>query len=207
MTLARRASALLLSAACLGSALGCTSSPSYGTPQDCAAAGGQCILGSGGNLCAKQGPENTCNCNPMCSTGGLLRRLHRWWRCGGSLSPPTPGRNPLAEAIDPRGIGPRTFQKKRAPMSSAARRNPETETPHDPDTGEVCDDGPRPRRRVLTDAERLERDCFVAERSRLRRRAGCAPSAQPRVRDGGRSARYVAPTGEDGRRGYGPLGR
>jgi hypothetical protein len=65
-------SPFLLSAALLGLALGCTSSPSspsYGTPQDCIEAGGRCILGPG-ILCAKQGPENTCNCNPLCSTGG-----------------------------------------------------------------------------------------------------------------------------------------
>jgi hypothetical protein len=48
---------------------GCTSS-SNGTPQDCTAAGGQCVLGSDVNACAKQGPENTCNCNPTCSPGG-----------------------------------------------------------------------------------------------------------------------------------------
>jgi hypothetical protein len=45
------------------------SSTSYGTPQDCIEAGGQCILGPGIS-CAKRGPENTCNCNPLCSTGG-----------------------------------------------------------------------------------------------------------------------------------------
>jgi hypothetical protein len=50
--------------------VGCTSSPSYGTPQDCAAAGGQCVLGSAANVCAKQGPDNTCNCNPACNPGG-----------------------------------------------------------------------------------------------------------------------------------------
>ena len=43
---------------------------SYGTPQDCAAAGGQCMLGPGVSICAKRGPENTCNCNPGCNPGG-----------------------------------------------------------------------------------------------------------------------------------------
>jgi len=49
--------------------LGCDS---YGTPQDCTAAGGQCVLGGGGALCAKQGPANTCNCNPGCNPGGAI---------------------------------------------------------------------------------------------------------------------------------------
>jgi hypothetical protein len=42
----------------------------YGTPQDCAAAGGQCVLGGGAGICARQGPANTCNCNPGCNPGG-----------------------------------------------------------------------------------------------------------------------------------------
>jgi len=57
----------------LAFAMGCTScaSPSYGTPADCAAAGGQCAIG-GGIGCVKQGPENTCNCNPGCNPGGAI---------------------------------------------------------------------------------------------------------------------------------------
>jgi hypothetical protein len=55
-------------------------------------------------------------------------------------------------------------------MSSAARKKPETETTHDPDTGEVYDDAaPRRQRRGLTDAERAERDRVLAERTELRR--------------------------------------
>ena len=45
---------------------------SYGTPQDCSAAGGKCLVGGAINLCAKQGPDNTCNCNPVCDPGGSL---------------------------------------------------------------------------------------------------------------------------------------
>jgi hypothetical protein len=52
-------------------AAGCNSA-SYGTPQDCAAAGGQCVLGAGADNCAKQGPDNTCNCNPACNPGGAF---------------------------------------------------------------------------------------------------------------------------------------
>ena len=54
--------------------LGCsnTSSPSYGTAQDCTAAGGQCIVGGGASLCAKEGPSNTCDCNPGCSPAGAF---------------------------------------------------------------------------------------------------------------------------------------
>ncbi|HEY8087948.1 MAG TPA: hypothetical protein VIF09_08885 [Polyangiaceae bacterium] len=53
--------------------LGCnsSSSPSYGTPQDCTAAGGQCIVGPGLN-CAKEGPVDTCNCNPGCNPSGAF---------------------------------------------------------------------------------------------------------------------------------------
>lgn len=51
--------------------LGCSnSSSSYGTPQDCTAAGGQCLAGGGATMCAKEGPSNTCDCNPGCSPGG-----------------------------------------------------------------------------------------------------------------------------------------
>jgi hypothetical protein len=51
--------------------LGCTASTSsYGTPADCTAAGGMCALPNGVTACAKQGPENTCNCNPECNPGG-----------------------------------------------------------------------------------------------------------------------------------------
>jgi hypothetical protein len=49
-----------------------TASTGYGTPQDCAAAGGQCVLGGGGDLCAREGPANTCNCNPGCNPGGAI---------------------------------------------------------------------------------------------------------------------------------------
>jgi hypothetical protein len=52
--------------------LGCTSSTSstsYGTPEDCAAAGGQCLTGPF-QACAKEGPQNTCNCNPGCNPSG-----------------------------------------------------------------------------------------------------------------------------------------
>jgi hypothetical protein len=49
----------------------CNSSSS-GTPEDCMAAGGQCVLTGPGNTCAKMGPENTCNCNPTCTTGGAF---------------------------------------------------------------------------------------------------------------------------------------
>lgn len=35
---------------------------SNGTPADCVDAGGLCV--GGGSVCAKQGPENTCSCNP-----------------------------------------------------------------------------------------------------------------------------------------------
>lgn len=52
-------------------ALGCNS-PSYGKPQDCTAAGGQCLAGDGITLCAKEGPQNTCDCNPTCGPGGLF---------------------------------------------------------------------------------------------------------------------------------------
>jgi hypothetical protein len=52
---------------------------------------------------------------------------------------------------------------------NSTRINPATETPHDPETGEVHDDAPRPRRRPPTEAERAERDRFVAERAQLRR--------------------------------------
>jgi hypothetical protein len=55
---------------------GCTSSTSraltgleYGTPQDCASAGGQCLTGPS-QFCAKEGPQNTCNCNPGCNPSG-----------------------------------------------------------------------------------------------------------------------------------------
>jgi hypothetical protein len=48
------------------------SSPSYGTPEDCTAAGGQCVLTAPGNMCGKTGPENSCNCNPTCATGGAF---------------------------------------------------------------------------------------------------------------------------------------
>jgi hypothetical protein len=41
----------------------------YGTPQDCAEAGGRCILGLPQG-CAQLGPPNTCNCNPQCNPGG-----------------------------------------------------------------------------------------------------------------------------------------
>jgi hypothetical protein len=58
---------LFFLAALLG--LGCNSSSS-GTPQDCVAAGGQCVLGSAVKACAKQGPSGTCNCNPDCNPGG-----------------------------------------------------------------------------------------------------------------------------------------
>jgi hypothetical protein len=47
--------------------LGCNSS-SGGTPQDCAAAGGQCVLPT--LACVKQGPSDTCNCDPECNPGG-----------------------------------------------------------------------------------------------------------------------------------------
>jgi len=47
-------------------------STGYGTPQDCAAAGGQCVIGGGGGLCAREGPANTCNCNPGCNPGGAI---------------------------------------------------------------------------------------------------------------------------------------
>jgi hypothetical protein len=43
-----------------------------------------------------------------------------------------------------------------------------TETPHDPETGEVQCETPR-RRRVLTDGERADRDRVLAERAELRR--------------------------------------
>ncbi len=62
---------LLVPATLLVVTLGCsTSSSSYGTPQDCAAAGGQCIIGPSAGVCAKEGPTNTCDCNPACSPGG-----------------------------------------------------------------------------------------------------------------------------------------
>jgi hypothetical protein len=63
---------VFISAALLGLlVLGCTSSTlSYGTPQDCANAGGRCVIG--GFNCAKTGPENTCNCNPACNPGGAV---------------------------------------------------------------------------------------------------------------------------------------
>jgi len=49
--------------------IGCNSSSSYGTAQDCIAAGGQCT-GTGAAACIKEGPEQTCNCNPGCNPGG-----------------------------------------------------------------------------------------------------------------------------------------
>jgi hypothetical protein len=50
-------------------AVSCSSS-SYGTVQDCAAAGGRCDIG--GFMCLKEGPPNTCNCNPGCNPGGAV---------------------------------------------------------------------------------------------------------------------------------------
>jgi hypothetical protein len=64
-------------------------SGSYGTPQDCTAAGGQCLVGPP-EYCAKQGPENTCNCNPGCNPSGAYCCLEfidahqaSSWRVGG----------------------------------------------------------------------------------------------------------------------------
>src|SRR5580704_7407066 len=51
---------------------GASGASGYGTPQDCSNAGGQCVLAGGGGLCAKQGPTNTCNCNPGCNPGGAI---------------------------------------------------------------------------------------------------------------------------------------
>ena len=48
------------------------SSPSYGTQQDCIAAGGQCLVGHGATMYAKEGPANTCDCNPGCSPAGAF---------------------------------------------------------------------------------------------------------------------------------------
>jgi hypothetical protein len=39
-----------------------TSEQTQGTPADCVEAGGLCV--GSGSVCAKQGPENTCSCNP-----------------------------------------------------------------------------------------------------------------------------------------------
>ena len=60
---------LILAALLAFAGLDCNSSPSYGTPQDCTAAGGQCT-GTGASACVKEGPDNTCNCNPGCNPGG-----------------------------------------------------------------------------------------------------------------------------------------
>ena len=57
-------------ATCLG-LLACNSA-SYGTPQDCLAAGGHCMLPGPGNGCPTQGPKNTCNCNAACNPGGAI---------------------------------------------------------------------------------------------------------------------------------------
>jgi hypothetical protein len=48
-----------------------SSSPSYGTPKDCANAGGRCVT-PGPAMCASEGPPNTCNCNPGCNPGGFI---------------------------------------------------------------------------------------------------------------------------------------
>lgn len=47
----------------------CHSMAGYGPPQDCIAAGGQCVTGPS-SACAKLGPGNTCNCNPGCTPSG-----------------------------------------------------------------------------------------------------------------------------------------
>jgi hypothetical protein len=43
----------------------------YGTPQDCMAAGGRCIVGPAVG-CIAEGPPNTCNCNPGCAPSGAI---------------------------------------------------------------------------------------------------------------------------------------
>jgi hypothetical protein len=54
-----------------GCASSSSSSPSYGTPNDCANAGGRCVI-PGPEMCATEGPPNTCNCNPGCNPGGFI---------------------------------------------------------------------------------------------------------------------------------------
>ena len=55
--------------------LGCEVSNANGTPEDCSAAGGQCV--GGGVPCQQEGPANTCNCNPTCNPGGFFCCISR----------------------------------------------------------------------------------------------------------------------------------
>jgi hypothetical protein len=50
-------------------AVGCSKSTTSGY-KECLAAGGQCVSGALTNMCAKLGPDDTCNCDPDCNPGG-----------------------------------------------------------------------------------------------------------------------------------------
>jgi hypothetical protein len=63
---------LLFGATLLFQCSSASKSSSYGSPADCTAAGGVCVIPAGGNPCAKEGPQNTCNCNPDCTTAGQI---------------------------------------------------------------------------------------------------------------------------------------